>query len=68
MMVAAYRMADEGWTGDEAMLEMQYFGFTRAHHLICPRLAPYEQSFPKRLKSDPALESLRSLPAPAASK
>src|SRR6202158_3669455 len=60
MMVAAYRMADEGWTANEAMLEMQHFGCTRAHHFICPRLAPYEQSFPKRLKSDPELESLRS--------
>jgi hypothetical protein len=68
MMVAAYRMADEGWTANEAMLEMQRFGFTRSHHFICPRLAAYEQSFPTRLKSDPELESVRSLPAPAASK
>ena len=68
MMVAAYRIAEEGWTADEAMLEMQYFGFTRAHHFICPRLAPYEQSFPQRMKSDPALEGLRSIPTPPASK
>lgn len=68
MMVAAYRMADEGWTADEAMLEMQHFGFTRTHHFICPRLAPYEQSFPKRLKSDPELHSMRSLPSPSDAK
>jgi hypothetical protein len=68
MMVAAFRMADEGWTADEALLEMQFFGFTRAHHFICPRLAPYEQSFPKRLKTDPELESLRSVPSPSGAK
>jgi tyrosine-protein phosphatase SIW14 len=59
MMVAAYRMANEGWTADEAMLEMQYFGFSSAHHIICPRLASYEHDFPKRLRSDPAFRGLR---------
>lgn len=68
MMVASYRMADEGWTADEAMLEMQHFGFTRAHHLMCPRLGPYEQSFPKRLKSNPAFEGLHSLSTPSTPK
>src|SRR5258708_37263934 len=67
MMVAAYRMA-EGWSADEAMLEMKAFGFTRAHHLICPRLEGYERSFPKRLKKDPAFEGVRSLPPPTASR
>jgi tyrosine-protein phosphatase SIW14 len=61
MMIAAYRMA-EGWNADDAMLEMKAFGFTRAHHLICPRLASYERSFPKRLKNNPAFEGVRSLP------
>lgn len=64
MMIAAYRMA-EGWSADDAMLEMEAFGFTRVHHLICPRLANYERSFPKRLKNDAAFEGVRSLP-PAA--
>ena len=59
MMVAAYRMADEHRTADEAMLEMQHFGFSRAHHVICPRLASYEHSFPERLRSDPAFRELR---------
>ncbi|MGA2003930.1 MAG: dual specificity protein phosphatase family protein [Terriglobales bacterium] len=58
MMVASYRMAVEGWSADEAMLEMQHFGFTPEHHFICPRLAPYEKSFPKRLKNNPAFERL----------
>jgi tyrosine-protein phosphatase SIW14 len=63
MMIAAYRMA-EGWSADDAMLEMKAFGFSGVHHLICPRLASYERSFPKRLKNDPAFEGVRSLPPP----
>jgi tyrosine-protein phosphatase SIW14 len=59
MMVAAYRMAEEGWTADEAMSEMRSFGFTKSHHLICPGLARYEKSFPKRLKNDPAFAQER---------
>jgi tyrosine-protein phosphatase SIW14 len=59
MMIAAYRMADEGWTADEAMREMQKFGFSEAHHFICPSLASYEQSFPKRLRSSPAFKHVR---------
>src|ERR1700745_2567961 len=35
MMVAAYRMAEERWTADEAMNEMRSFGFTRSHSLSC---------------------------------
>ncbi|HVI08891.1 MAG TPA: dual specificity protein phosphatase family protein, partial [Candidatus Binatia bacterium] len=53
MMVASYRMAEEGWSADEAMKEMESFGFTRSHHLLCPSLAGYEKSFPERLKTDP---------------
>jgi len=59
MMVAAYRMAEQGWSADEAMLEMRQFGFNRAHHIICPRLASYEKSFPKHLESNPAFRDLR---------
>jgi tyrosine-protein phosphatase SIW14 len=59
MMIAAYRMAAEGWTADEAMHEMQAFGFSGAHHLICPTLASYERNFPKHLKSDPAFRGVR---------
>ena len=60
MMVAAYRMAEEGWTADEAMIEMRSFGFTRAHHFICPSLAGYENEFPERLKKNPAFEEERA--------
>ena len=62
MAIAAYRMADEGWSADEAMSEMKEFGFTRVHHLICPLLSHYEHSFPKHLKKNPALESARKAP------
>jgi len=62
MMVAAYRMADEGWTADEAMNEMETFGFTRTHHFICPGLARYEKHFPERLKNSPAFAGVRKKP------
>ena len=60
MMVAAYRMAEEGWTADEAMIEMRSFGFSRAHHLLCPGLAGYEKEFPGRLEKRPAFEEERA--------
>jgi protein tyrosine phosphatase (PTP) superfamily phosphohydrolase (DUF442 family) len=59
MMVAAYRIANEGWTADEAMSEMQKFGFSRAHHFICPTLASYEKSFPQHLKSNLVFKDVR---------
>jgi protein tyrosine/serine phosphatase len=60
MAIAAYRMAEEGWSADEAMNEMKAFGFTSSHHAICPSLAHYEKSFPKRLKTSPAFEDIQS--------
>lgn len=60
MMVAAYRMAEEGWTAAEAMNEMRSFGFTRSHHMLCPSLAQYENSFPERLKTSPAFAEERA--------
>jgi len=59
MMIAAYRMAVEGWSAEDAMMEMRHFGFTLDHHFICPRLASYEESFPKRFQNNPAFEDLR---------
>jgi len=64
MMVAAYRMAEQNWTAIEAKKEMEAFGFSISHHLICPSLSSYEESFPQRFRSDPAFDGLR---APAAS-
>jgi protein-tyrosine phosphatase len=62
MMVAAYRMAEEGWTAGEAMNEMRSFGFTRAHHFLCPSLAGYEKEFPERLKNNPEFAEVRPKP------
>lgn len=59
MMIAAYRMAEEGWSADEAMNEMRTFGFTWSHHLICPGLANYEKHFPEKLKKSPAFDRVR---------
>jgi protein tyrosine phosphatase (PTP) superfamily phosphohydrolase (DUF442 family) len=60
MMIAAYRMALQGWSADEAMNEMRQFGFSEVHHFICPGLAGYEKGFPKRLKNSPAFAEVRS--------
>lgn len=61
MMVAAYRMAEEGWSAERAKKEMVTFGFSLVHrHLICPRLADYEEDFPKRFATKSEFEKLRS--------
>jgi protein tyrosine phosphatase (PTP) superfamily phosphohydrolase (DUF442 family) len=61
MMIAAYRMADEGWSPKQAMKEMMDYGFSLPHRrLICPRLAKYEEHFPERFATKPAFEELRS--------
>lgn len=59
MAVAAYRMANEGWSPQEAMNEMKEFGFNTFHHSICPGMASYERSFPDHLKSSPAFKDLQ---------
>jgi Dual specificity phosphatase, catalytic domain len=58
MMIAAYRIAEEGWTAEEAMQEMKAYGFTMSHHLICPYLAHYEKSFPRRFQNNPEFRAL----------
>jgi len=57
MMIAAFRMAVEGWTPEEARKEMKQFGF---HHLVCPSLGPYEKDFPEHLKKSPEFANLRA--------
>jgi protein tyrosine/serine phosphatase len=59
MMIAAYRMAAQGWSADRAMREMELFGFTRVHHFICPSLAKYEENFPEHLKHRSAFKGVR---------
>src|ERR1700680_1089563 len=60
MMIASYRMAVEAWSAEEAMKEMQTFGFTRAHHFICPGLARYAKHFPKHIKTNQTFKDLRA--------
>jgi tyrosine-protein phosphatase SIW14 len=59
MMITAYRMGQQGWTAKEALQEMHEFGYRGVHHLMCPGLAGYEKSFPRRLQNKPVFESLR---------
>lgn len=60
MMIASYRMAEEGWSAEKAAKEMEKFGFSFAHkRLICPGLSSYEEKFPQRFKTSPAFRGLR---------
>ena len=58
MAIASYRMAKEGWSADEAMKEMQLFGFSGFHHLIFPKLVRFERDFPEHLKISSAFQEL----------
>jgi tyrosine-protein phosphatase SIW14 len=60
MEIAAFRMAEQGWTAQEARKEMIAFGANWFHRAICPELGPYTKHFPDRFKTSPAFESLRS--------
>ena len=59
MMIASYRMTQEGWTAKEAMQEMHEFGYRGIHHLMCPGLERYEKSFPQRVENNREFENLR---------
>jgi protein tyrosine/serine phosphatase len=58
LAVAAYRIAEQGWSADEADNEMKAFGFSTMHEMICPGLQTYEETFPERLKKNPAFHKL----------
>lgn len=60
MAIASYRMAEQGWSAEEAMKEMEFFGFRGIHHAICPTLSHYEKEFPEHLKTNPAFKDLRA--------
>jgi len=60
MMIASYRMAQEGWSAEKAEKEMEKFGFSFTHRrLICPGLSSYEEKFPQRFQTSPAFRNLR---------
>jgi len=60
MAIASYRMAEEGWSADEAMKEMELFGFRGVHRAICPTLTHFEKDFPAHLKTNPAFKELQA--------
>jgi tyrosine-protein phosphatase SIW14 len=68
MMIAAYRMGLQGWTAEQAMKEMQFFGYTAVHHLMCPGMAGYEKSFPRRLRKNPVFATIKPGPTHEKSK
>ncbi len=59
MEIAAYRIAEQGWSGAEARKEMEAFGFSRFHRAICKPLVSYEANFLRRFQNSPAFETLR---------
>lgn len=59
MNIAAYRMAEQEWTPEEAKKEMEAYGVNWFHRRICPGLTSYEEKFPERFKTSPAFEKLR---------
>lgn len=60
MNIAAYRMAEQGWTPLEARKEMEAYGVSWLHRMICPGLSSYEKKFPERFRTSPAFQRLRS--------
>jgi protein tyrosine phosphatase (PTP) superfamily phosphohydrolase (DUF442 family) len=68
MMIASYRIAEQGWTAARAQREMSAFGFDSFHHMLCPGLSTYEERFPDHFEKRSAFESLRATPSPASQK
>ena len=65
MMIAAYRMAEQGWTARRAMREMRKYGFSFLHRrIICLGLSEYEKHFPQRFATRPEFAELRSAKRP----
>jgi tyrosine-protein phosphatase SIW14 len=60
MDIAAYRIAEQGWTAEEARKEMEAYGVNWFHKAICFPLSSYEKEFPERFKTSTAFQSLRS--------
>jgi len=62
VMVAAYRIAQQNWTVDQAFAEMLSFGF---HNHLYPRMQSYVRNFPSSFSSDSVFASLRPTSADA---
>jgi len=59
MFVAAYRIAFDGWTAEEASHEMKAFHYKEILH---PNMKWYVRKFPDRLAKSPALAAYRQIP------
>jgi protein-tyrosine phosphatase len=59
MFVAAYRIAFNGWTPEEAIHEMKAFHYKEFLH---PNMKWYVRKFPERLAESPALAAYRQIP------
>ena len=60
VMVAAYRMAQQNWTPDQAASEMNSFGF---HYHLFPSMKSYVRQFPAKFAADPIFAPLHASPA-----
>ncbi|SRR6266849_2528763 len=60
VFIAAYRVASEKWTADQAIKEMYFFGFNGLWH---PSMKSFIHEFPARLSTSQALVSLRVTPS-----
>jgi tyrosine-protein phosphatase SIW14 len=58
MMVAAYRIS-QGWTAEESRREMESFGFSLTHRMVCHGLGSFEANFPSTFANSSAFENLR---------
>lgn len=58
MFVAAYRIAFDGWTAEQAIHEMKAYHYKEFLH---PNMKYYVREFPERLAKSPALEKYRGM-------
>ena len=59
MFIAAYRIAFDGWTPEQAIHEMKAYHYKEFLH---PNMKWYVRRFPERLEKSPALGAFRHLP------
>ena len=67
MMIAAYRMAEQGWTAEQARQEMEKFGFDFIHSTWCHKLKTYEAGFPEKLANNASFQPVRTAFSPTIS-
>lgn len=60
VFIAAYRIAFQNWSADQALSEMLSFGFNRTFH---PGMITYVRGLPSRVRSDPSLRAAVGAPA-----